>query len=130
MKKSLPVAAAVVLLTGCVPMFAASPGDPRPTNVSATDGQLSVDQEPIYVHTAGATITWRVGTFSSLRFPSDGAVTFRDAPEGEFRCNTIQDGRGVICIDRYSKAGRYKYTIRVLQDGKELPPLDPNVVNN
>ena len=130
MKKSLSIAAAVVLLVGCVPMFAANPGDPRPTTVKVVAGRITVDQEPIYVSTPGASIIWRVPTVSSLRFPAQGAITFRDAPEGEFRCNLIADGRGVVCIDRYSRKGTYKYTIRLEQDGKPLPPLDPNVVND
>jgi len=130
MKKSLPIAAVVVLLAGCAHLYATKPGDPRPTTVKATDGRLVVNQEPIYVSTKDATIVWTVPTFSSLRFPRENAVTFREAPEGEFRCSVAEDGRVVSCIDRYSKPGRYKYTIRLQQDGKDLEALDPNVVNN
>ena len=129
MKKSLPLAAAVGLLVGCTPMFAANPGDPRPTTVDVVDGHIVVDQEPIYVSTRGASIIWRVPNFSSLRFP-ENAVTFADAPDGEFRCTVAGNGQQVVCIDRYSKPGRYKYTIRLTQDGRIFQPLDPNVVNN
>jgi hypothetical protein len=89
-----------------------------------------VNQEPIYVGTKDATIVWYVPLFSSLRFPRENAVTFRDAPEGEFRCATADDAQSVSCVDRYTKPGRYKYSIRVTQDGAALEPLDPNVVNN
>jgi hypothetical protein len=130
MKKSLPLTAALIVFLGaCVPMIAASPGDPRPTTVDVVDGRVTVDQEPIYVSTPGASILWRVPAVSSVRFPAQDAVTFRDAPEGEFRCNLIADARGVVCIDRYSRRGTFKYTIRVMVDGRELS-LDPNVVNN
>jgi hypothetical protein len=131
MNKSIPLAAAlVVLLSSCAHMYPGKPGDPRPTRVSVNNGRLVVNQEPIYVGTKDATIVWHVSPFSSLRFPRENAVTFREAPEGEFRCATADDGRSVSCLDRYSKPGRYKYTIRLAEDGKELEPLDRFVVNN
>lgn len=129
MKKSLPFALAAALVAGCAPMIAASPGDPRATTVDIVDGHIVVDQEPIYVSTRGASIIWRVPNFSSLRFP-DNAVTIANAPEGEFRCNVAGNGKQYVCVDRYSKAARYKYTIRLEQDGRSFEPLDPNIVNN
>jgi hypothetical protein len=130
MKKAIPLAAALVLLlSSCAHMYPGKPGDPHPTRVGASNGRLTVNQEPIYVTTKEATIVWYVSTFSSLRFPRENAVTFREAPEGEFRCATAEDGRSVSCVDRYTRPGRYKYSIRLTQDGKELEPLDPYVVN-
>jgi hypothetical protein len=130
MNKSIPLAAALVLLlSSCAHMYPGKPGDPRPTRVAATEGRLTVNQEPIYVGTKDATIVWYVSPFSSLRFPRENAVTFREAPEGEFRCATAEDGRSVSCLDRYSRPGTYKYTIRVTQDGAPLEALDPSVVN-
>jgi len=131
MKKSIPLAAVLVLLlSSCVHMYAGKAGDPHPTHVASNNGRVTVNQEPIYVSTKDATIVWYVSTFSSLRFPRDNAVTFREAPEGEFSCTTAEDGRSVACLDRYTRPGRYKYTIRVTQDSKDLEPLDPYVVNN
>ena len=131
MNKMLPLAAALVLLlSSCAHMYPGKPGDPRPTRVAINNGRLVVSQEPIYVNTKDATIVWYVSPFSSARFPREGAVTFRDTPEGEFRCATSEDARAVSCLDRYTRPGRYKYTIRLTQDGKELEPLDPFVVNN
>lgn len=125
MKKSLPIAAAVVLIVGCTPMFAANPGDPRPTTVDVVNGHVVVDQEPIIVNTRGASIIWRVPNFSSLQFPQN-AVTFANAPEGEFNCTVSGNGKQVVCVDRNSKPARYKYTIRL----QGFDPLDPSVVNN
>ena len=131
MNKSIVLAAAaLLLLSSCAHMYPGKPGDPRPTRLSVNNGRLVVNQEPIYVSTKGATIVWYVPVFSTLRFPREGAVTFREAPDGEFRCATAEDARSVACVDAYTRPGRYKYTIRVTQDGKELEPLDPNVVNN
>ena len=130
MKKSLSLTAALVVLLGaCVPMIAASPGDPRPTTVDVVNGQIVVDQEPIYVSTPGASIIWRVPTTAAFRFPDSNAITFTNAPEGEFRCSTNGNGTQAVCVDRHSRTGTFKYTIRVIQDGRELS-LDPNVVNN
>ena len=58
------------------------------------------------------------------------AITFTNAPEGEFRCNTNGNGRQVVCVDRHSRNGTFKYTIRLQQEGRNFEPLDPNVVNN
>jgi len=130
MKKSIPLAAALVLLlASCAHMYPGKPGDPRPTRVAVNDGRLTVNQEPIYVSTQNATIVWYVSPFSSLRFPKENAVTFREAPEGEFRCATAEDTRSVSCIDAYTRPGTYKYSIRVTHDGKDVPPLDPSVIN-
>jgi hypothetical protein len=130
MNKSLPLAAALVLLlSSCAHMYPGKPGDPRPTRVSVNNGRLVVNQEPIYVGTKDATIVWRVPLFSPLRFPRDSAVTFREAPEGEFSCKVADDSKSVACLDRNSKAGRYKYTIRLEGGDGPIEPLDPYVVN-
>lgn len=129
MNKSLPLALAlVVLLASCAHMVPGKPGEPRPTRVSAVDGQIVVNQEPIYVKAKDATIVWRVPFGSSLTFPRDGIVV-RDAPDGEFRCSGADDGKIFTCIDRNSKPGRYKYTIKLQDGGKPLEPLDPFIVN-
>jgi hypothetical protein len=131
MNKTLPLAAALVLfLSSCTHMMPGKPGDPRPTRVSVNEGRLVVNQEPIYVSTKDATIVWYVPLFSSYRFPREGAVTFREAPE-EFSCRTADDARAVRCVDHYARKGAFKYTIRLTQEnGQPLDALDPYVVNN
>ena len=130
MKKTLPLAAAlVVLLSSCSHMLPGKPGDPRPTRLSVNQGRLVVSQEPIYVDTKDATIVWYVPLFSSYRFPREGAVTFREAPD-EFACRVAEDARSVSCVDHYTRKGRFKYTIRLTREnGEALEPLDPYVVN-
>jgi hypothetical protein len=131
MKKSRPLTATlIVLLAACTPQIAASPGDPRATTVDVVNNSIVVDQEPIYVSTQGASIIWRVPTTAAFRFPDSNAITFTNAPEGEFRCNTNGNGRQVVCVDRHSRNGTFKYTIRLQQEGRNFEPLDPNVVNN
>jgi hypothetical protein len=129
MNKSLLLAAALaVLLSSCAHMYPTKPGEPRPTRVSVTDGHIVVSQEPIYVKAQNATIVWRVPFGSSLTFPRDGIVV-REAPEGEFRCSVADDGKVFTCLDRNSRPGRYKYTIK-LQDGAQaIEPLDPVIHN-
>ncbi|HSV21308.1 MAG TPA: hypothetical protein VLR71_23060 [Casimicrobiaceae bacterium] len=131
MNKTLTLAAALVLLlSSCTHMMTGKPGDPRPTRLSVNDGRLVVNQEPIYVSTRDATIVWYVPLFSSYRFPREGAVTFREGSE-EFSCRVAEDARSVSCVDRYTRKGAFKYTIRLAQEnGQALEPLDPYVVNN
>jgi hypothetical protein len=129
MNKTLPLAAALVLLLASCGYFPARPGDPHPVRVAVRDGHIVVNQEPIYVKTKDATIIWRVPfgasfTIDAIDFTGEGRP-----PEGEFTCARRDDGRVFTCLDRNSRPGRYKYTIRVTQDGKALEPLDPYVVN-
>ena len=119
--------AAAVLLSSCAHLTGRVAGD-APVGVLIThDGDVAVSRDPIYVKKA-TTLVWRLPRLGNFTFARNGIVV-HDAPEGEFRCAASEDARVFTCEDRYSRPGRYKYSVNVLADGKPLPPLDPFVVN-
>ena len=74
------------------------------------------------------TITWRLDG-EGLTFATNG-IFFEDRQQEEIvRCTIGKDPRTFSCLNRHTKKGEYKYTIRLLQDGKPLPPYDPRVNN-
>ena len=126
-KKPVLLAALLPLLSSCMHLDRHVAGD-APVRVLVTrEGQVAVARDPIYVG-APTTLEWRLSRWGSLTFARDGIVV-HDAPEGEFRCAPAEDAKVFLCEDRYSRPGRYKYSVHVLEDGKPLPPLDPFIVN-
>ena len=102
------------------------PFDPERPRVYVVEGkQIVVDQEPIYVNRKGATIVWELPTDQKLTFPPDGIVI--KAERGEFDCRVDERPTRFSCrwVDAKPRTF-YKYTIKVLVDGKEtVRPLDP-----
>lgn len=127
----LSCVALATALAGCAPGMHLGRGpDPHHPNVSvAAGGHIVVDQEPIIVPKGQRDfmITWRLPEGSGLSFPRDGIVVV--APPGEFDCKVVQGGERFTCKNRNSGKGRYKYTIKVLDQGRPLEPLDPFIVN-
>ena len=106
------------------------PFDPGIRRCTSLDGkQIVVDQEPIYITRKDATIVWELPKDQKLTFPADGIVI--RAERGEFDCNVEEGATRFSC--RWVNAKPrvfYKYTIKVRQDGKDLPPLDPSIVGD
>lgn len=44
-------------------------------------------------------------------------------------CRPLEDARRFQCIYRNTRPGTFKYTVRVLRQGKPLAPLDPEITN-
>lgn len=127
MNRTLALVALLPLLASCMHLDRRVAGD-APVRVLVTaEGQVAVGRDPIYA-TRPTTLTWRLPRFGSLTFARDGIVV-HDAPEGEFRCAPAEDAKVFTCEDRYTRPGRYKYSVHVLEDGKPLPPLDPFIIN-
>ena len=144
MNKSLPLAlvAAAALLGGCVGHHmhhGGGPGGPMGPRgeamhvnplVSVKGGVVSVSPDPL-VFLKGekdVRITWRLGA-QGLSFPENGIVIEGPKQDEIVDCKPGEGGRDFSCLNRHSRPGTYKYTIRVLQDGKALKPLDPNIMN-
>ena len=132
MARLLLALAAVALLSSCAHMAPGRSGEPTPVDVYANaDGYLVVNQEPIYVKAKDARITWRLPAVGGLTFaPGAERIIVTESPPGEFKCEVADAGKTLVCIDRNSKPGRYKYMLTVQQDGKRLEPLDPSIVNH
>jgi hypothetical protein len=53
-----------------------------------------------------------------------------DNAEGEIiDCKPRKEGLEFTCLNRHTKRGTYKYTIRVQEGDKPLDALDPTVMN-
>jgi len=133
MKNSALVAVALAFgLTACAHhMPRESKPDPFNPHVSVVDGKhIVVNQEPIIIprNEKDKTITWNLPKDSSYSFPADGIVI--DRAGDEFKCHLGEDKKKFSCKNRNSKPGRYKYTIKVMDGGKPLEPLDPVIANN
>jgi hypothetical protein len=100
-------------------------------------GFVSVDQEPLRFFKAQGKvkITWRLPANSPYSFPNDGIVIeaaerqTADQVAEEFSCALQKNPQLFSCENRNSRPGRYKYTVRVLDNGKPLEPLDPVIIN-
>ena len=128
-KQILIVAALALLLAGCKPGQPSKP-DPTKPQVVVTDGKVTVDQETIEfaADQKDVTITWKLPK-GSFTFPQDGIAFDRSAAEEIVKC---QPGNGNVeftCLNRHTKPGKYKYTIKVLDGQKPLEPYDPFVFN-
>ncbi len=133
MKKNLFIAAALVLgLAGCASLINDGKGpDPANPKVTVASGRyIVVDQEPIVVPKGAKDfrITWELPLASGLTFPDDGIVIANGGDE--FKCNREAGRTRFTCIDRNSRSNRYKYTIKVMDGEKPLPPFDPIIIND
>jgi hypothetical protein len=133
MKKSVLVTtASALMLTAC----ACNPPDVRNTNphypsVSVVDGKyIVVDPDPLYFpkEAQNVKITWQLPTDSKYTFPRDGIV-IKDAGDEFPDCHPEQNGLRFACMNKHTKPGRYKYTIKV-EGLPAVPPLDPIVAND
>ena len=129
-KQILIVAALALMLTACGKPSPPSKLDPTKPQVSVVDGKIKVDQDVIEFkpEEKDVRIAWQLPKGSQFRFPRDGIVI--EKGEGEFvECGPSQDAAEFSCLNRHTRPGTYKYTIKVQEGQKPLEPLDPTVVN-
>lgn len=150
-KLSVVFAACALLLAGCA-HFGRAPNPVRP-QVFVVDGRLIVlNAEPLVFSRRGeVVITWHLPWGTNYTFDEKGVEingrfvretnvlregllqqTFvLDPRQDEIgNCSRSKDGLEFSCVNRNTKPGRYKYTIRVRDGTKPLDPLDPWLVND
>lgn len=132
MKKTLLVAAVTgLMLSACASHHGhIGNADPLNTHVSILDGkQIVVSQEPIFFAKGmkDVRVTWHVSPDSKYTFGKDGIVV-ADAREEIVDCRAAPDGMSFSCLNRHTKAGKYKYTVK-LDGTPAVAPLDPTMVN-
>ncbi len=133
MKKNLFVAAALAVgLAGCAGLITDGKG-PNPANpkVTVASGRyIVVDQEPIVIPKGAKNfaITWELPITTGVTFPDDGIV-ITDGGD-QFKCSREAGRTRFTCIASNTRSGRYKYTIKVMEGEKALPPLDPIIIND
>lgn len=105
--------------------------DPHTPNVNVVDDKyIVVDQEPIIIlkHEKNTWITWQLPPNSPYNFPVDGIVIANAGDE--FKCNREANLKRFACMDKNSKSGEYKYTIKLMDGPQALKPRDPIIVND
>lgn len=117
---------------------------------------VAVFPDPLYFRKdqVNVRIVWRLPANLGLTFPADGIVIDGEitnkppnndkAPRGAAApslfvakeqneivdCRPGEGGLEFSCLYRHTRPGVFKYTIRVLADGRPLDPLDPTVMGN
>lgn len=143
MNKHLIAAASLALLLGGCASHHHGPmrGPERPVVEVGGDSVKAVSPDPLRfrVGQGAAVITWRLGA-DGYAFAANGIVIDGelDRPGGKLKsreqneiidCRPLANGRQFQCINRNTRAGAFKYTVRVLRDGKALAPFDPEIMN-
>ena len=140
MKKSVLVAVvSAFILSACGPSAqdaktaqAVKKTDSSKPQVSVVDSKIVVDPDPLQFakDQQNVKITWELPKDSKYIFPNDG-ITIKDPGDEILDCQVEPNEKGLkySCKNKHSKAGKYKYTIKV--DGSPaVPPLDPVIVND
>lgn len=137
MNKTL-LAGALLAMSAWTTGAASAP--PRPVTVTLSGNQIQVDQDPIVVQKQmgpNVPIRWQLPPGADYRFDPTGIVV-----NGEQTRSGLKPGQDqlqnpcpsaspnhVTCINRNSRPGRFKYTIRLRDRSQNLIELDPIIVN-
>jgi hypothetical protein len=147
MKRNLFAAALCALALSACDVLRGGLGMPtheRPV-VTISNGVISVDPNPLrFARGHGnVNIIWKVET-AGHRFAARGIVIDGEVSDGSRDVrpgvplkpqDEIVDCRPLgndqfQCLNKNRRPGIFKYTIRVIgPDGRELPPLDPAIIN-
>lgn len=146
MKRVLLAAALCALaLSGCDSLRRAfgMPTDSRPTVTIANGRVSSVTPEPLTFPNDRRTVViiWELDEAAlraGFRFAAGNGISIDRQVEGPPRDTRqefperaqVDGGKQFRVLNRNSGAGRYKYSITILDpSGRELPPFDPFIVN-
>lgn len=158
MKKHPVIAVLLVSSLAACSLTRSGSGNPAEPQVSLLDNGLSVSPEPLHFgrDQKDVQIVWQLPKGTALRFPANGIViegelTHRllrgardaatpggkapdsvvlDADQKEIvDCRIRNEGLEFSCLNRHTRPGIFKYTIRVVQAGRTIE-LDPAVMND
>jgi hypothetical protein len=138
MKKPLYalLAGAAALLSACASLQTEPPANAPEVSIAA-DGRITVRPDPMRFKPGenDVLITWQLPKDSKYTFPPDG-IEIADSREPPVRakdefinCGPARDGRTYSCLNRHSQRGYFKYTVRVRDGERLLPPHDPHIHN-
>lgn len=137
---SLPVALVLSISIGACSLFSTRATPDKPL-VTITGGKIAVEPEPLVFKLGGGPIdiVWRTDgktLFSAENgIVIEGEVAVKDGPiinprqDEIVNCRASQDRATFTCTNKRSRKGLFKYTVRLVQDGKPLPPHDPGIMN-
>lgn len=137
---SLTVAIALSTLIGACSLFSSRATPDKPL-VTISNGKIAVEPEPLVFKVGGGAvdIVWRTDGKTLFAAENgiviDGEVAVKDGPiinprqDEIVNCRASQDRTTYTCTNKRSRKGLFKYTVRLVQDGKPLPPHDPGIMN-
>jgi hypothetical protein len=149
MKRLINAIAVVTLFTAGCGVFAQSEraASERPV-VSLVDGAIRVEPDPLRFDRdkRNVVINWRLPADAKVRFAENGIVidgevegpNAREMKRGAavkaqnevIECRRTANGLQFTCLNRNSRPGVFKYTIRLVNEqGAPLPPFDPHIFN-
>lgn len=154
MKKMTWITALVsaALLSACAHYDKATNGlirvrDNNNPEVTIKDGKVAVTPSTLYFRSTekDTKITWKLPALKGMKFAKDGVViegeilnrvirgtpnsVALDAQQTEVvNCEIAADGLSFTCLNRNTRAGIYKYTLRI-QVGDRIYEVDPPIVN-
>jgi hypothetical protein len=149
MKRLSSVLAVITLVTTGCGVFAPSElaANERPV-VSLTNGAIRVEPDPLHFgrDKRNVVINWRLPDGAKYRFADNGIVIDGEVDEPNPRemkkgarlkpqsevveCRRTANGMQFTCLNRNTRPGVFKYTIRLLDErGAPLPPFDPHIFN-
>lgn len=149
-KRLLIAALLAVLLAGCAHRH--HRGDDKVVNQTnpqisvGADGRIDVPYALIYLGRREVTVTWRLSPDSKYRFADNGIViegvlvdqvirgdkvsVVLDRQDEIVNCRRGANGLEFSCLNRHTKPGYYKYTIRLVGDSQKPLTLDPGMLND
>jgi hypothetical protein len=134
MKKSMLAASLLAALTWTPGAFAQSPV----VNVTLVNGQIQVDPDPVNVERQmgrNVPIRWQIDPRADFSFDPtairvEGEQTSRGLrPQDQLPRECNGGPKHVTCVNRNSRPGQFKYTVRLRDRNQALIERDPIIIN-
>ena len=108
--------------------------------VSVVNGRISVDPDPLTFTRQHGTVTiiWRLDDASLTFVPDSGIRIDGEVIPGRpldrrqtevVDCRVVGDGKQFQCLNKNSRKGTYKYTVRIRRADGTVIEQDPSIVN-
>ena len=134
MKKAIVAASLLAALT----WTAGAAAQPPAVNVTLVNGQIRVDRDPVEVERRmgrDVPIRWQIDPREDYSFDPTGIRVEGEQTSGGLRpqdqlareCNG--GPKHVTCVNRNTKLGQFKYTVRLRDRNHTLIELDPIIIN-
>lgn len=143
--------AAALVLSGCAQYERVKDklsNDNSTPQVSVKDGQIDIQPAALYFHAGekDVKVTWKLPAGANVRFAKERGLVIEgeiidkvirgtpnsvalDAQQREIiNCEISADALAYTCLNRNTRPGIYKYTVRV-QSGDKVLEKDPPIVN-
>jgi hypothetical protein len=134
MKKSMLAASLLAALA----WTAGAVAQPPTVNVTLVNGQIGVDRDPVHVERQmgrDVPIRWQIDPKADFSFDPtgirvEGEQTSRGLrPQDQLPRECNGGPKNVTCVNRNSRPGQFKYTVRLRDRNHTLIERDPIIIN-